>query len=553
MNAVQIYAVPTIETKQQENQDVLRDAIEVITYLGDSPLRIQHVVQPRANQARFSARGMVTFGAFLFCLGMFSFFFAFKTSLDNRASEDAWAESGQSMYDYRPARIGLGFDWLGFGGLGVGALILGCGLARSRGVSRHSFTVGRGKTVDAQVQECPVDSFALVEWNDGDVSLCTAPWLAASGWKSAGKVPVDANSGRLPFERGTTYELRAGLQRFVVKRGAPLQAQPTPGFFAMDKRARVYTVSAAMLLSVMVAMLFATEPRAATLSMDEWGLSGPIASIETLAKEDPVEKPTDGGDGVESGEGSPSTKEPPGRSDTPTVTRETGQRARKVRDAKKSMSRVAAMARVRKAGFLGAFEASTFNSLIASAEMRSGFDAIDTEGLLYAANVGESMGTFGLVERGVGLGGPPELIGTKLGRIGPGAGPGPGRGPGFGPGYDGRRVRRREPLVIRTKRKNIAVAAGLTPAIVRRYIQKKLPQVRNCYERELQVRRDLAGTVVTDFQISPKGKVVGLSASGLRNGEVEACVGKAIASVQFPVPDGGVYVKVRYPFRMSPK
>ena len=95
------------------------------------------------------------------------------------------------------------------------------------------------------------------------------------------------------------------------------------------------------------------------------------------------------------------------------------------------------------------------------------------------------------------------------------------------------------------------MAAGLTPSIVRRYIQRKLPQVRNCYERELQVRQELAGTVVTQFQISPKGKVVGLSASGLGNDVVEQCVGQAIASVQFPAPDGGVYVKVRYPFRMS--
>ena len=98
-----------------------------------------------------------------------------------------------------------------------------------------------------------------------------------------------------------------------------------------------------------------------------------------------------------------------------------------------------------------------------------------------------------------------------------------------------------------------AIATGdLDKNIIRRYIRRKLPTIRNCYEKELLTSPTLSGTIVTQFQINPEGDVQGSSAKGMGNAKVEGCVAQAIKSIQFPKPKGSGFVNVRYPFTFYP-
>ena len=75
--------------------------------------------------------------------------------------------------------------------------------------------------------------------------------------------------------------------------------------------------------------------------------------------------------------------------------------------------------------------------------------------------------------------------------------------------------------------------------------------VANAYEKQLMVKPGLKGTVMTNFQISPTGVVLGSTAKGV-NQDVSSCVSDVIKSIQFPKPRVGSLVQVRYPFNFRP-
>ncbi len=137
-------------------------------------------------------------------------------------------------------------------------------------------------------------------------------------------------------------------------------------------------------------------------------------------------------------------------------------------------------------------------------------------------------------------------IGTgRLDTIGHGAGTGPGYAIGAGRGPGTGRTAKAPPPTI-----GYPQGAGeLDGAIIRRYVRRKLRRITTCYERELVVHNNLSGTIVSQFTINPKGKVLSSKASGMGNKNVERCVAQAISSIEFPVPKGGGFVRVtRYPF-----
>lgn len=92
---------------------------------------------------------------------------------------------------------------------------------------------------------------------------------------------------------------------------------------------------------------------------------------------------------------------------------------------------------------------------------------------------------------------------------------------------------------------------NLNKEIIRRYIRRKLPQIRYCYEKQLLTDATLAGRVSVQFVIEADGHVSSSSATGLHQ-DVADCVGKAISSIQFPKPSGGGTVTVTYPFNFQP-
>jgi outer membrane biosynthesis protein TonB len=91
----------------------------------------------------------------------------------------------------------------------------------------------------------------------------------------------------------------------------------------------------------------------------------------------------------------------------------------------------------------------------------------------------------------------------------------------------------------------VGPSAALDPAIIRRYIRRHLPKIQYCYEKELLSAPGLEGRVNVRFSIGADGRVTQSTGSGMP--PVDECVARAIATIEFPKPTGGVVI-VNYPF-----
>ncbi len=161
--------------------------------------------------------------------------------------------------------------------------------------------------------------------------------------------------------------------------------------------------------------------------------------------------------------------------------------------------------------------------------------------------------------------------GDRLGRLGPA----PHGGGGFaesetvGPSYDTRAPG--VPAGLRSRPKpgpdrapkmpkakvhagDPRVAPGLEREQVRRVIRANRAQYRACYEKRLQVERDLNGKIIMRFVIGPAGQVMAavVAESTMNDSQVEGCIRRRMLKWRFPKPVGGGTVDVRYPFLFKP-
>lgn len=94
------------------------------------------------------------------------------------------------------------------------------------------------------------------------------------------------------------------------------------------------------------------------------------------------------------------------------------------------------------------------------------------------------------------------------------------------------------------------VAQGLDRSAIDEVIRRNLGQVRFCYEQALQGTPSLSGRVAMGFTIGGNGlvKSAQVESSSMANKGVEDCITMRLKTWKFPVPQGGVDVKVTYPF-----
>lgn len=94
------------------------------------------------------------------------------------------------------------------------------------------------------------------------------------------------------------------------------------------------------------------------------------------------------------------------------------------------------------------------------------------------------------------------------------------------------------------------VASGLDRSAIDEVIRRNLGQVRFCYEQALQGAPNLSGRVAMGFVIGGNGlvKSAEVENSSMGNKGVEDCISMRLKTWKFPVPQGGVDVKVTYPF-----
>lgn len=94
------------------------------------------------------------------------------------------------------------------------------------------------------------------------------------------------------------------------------------------------------------------------------------------------------------------------------------------------------------------------------------------------------------------------------------------------------------------------VASGLDRDQIAAVINKNLGQVRFCYEQGLQSDPNLNGRVAIAFTIGGNGvvKAANVDNTTMNSKTIEDCIVMRLKTWQFPLPQGGVDVKVTYPF-----
>lgn len=101
--------------------------------------------------------------------------------------------------------------------------------------------------------------------------------------------------------------------------------------------------------------------------------------------------------------------------------------------------------------------------------------------------------------------------------------------------------------------KEAIINGGLDRDLIAAVIQRNMGQVRFCYERGLQSDPKLSGRVAVKFTIGSNGrvKVASVGNTTLHSKLVEDCILLRLKSWKFPLPDGGLDVKVSYPFLLK--
>jgi hypothetical protein len=94
------------------------------------------------------------------------------------------------------------------------------------------------------------------------------------------------------------------------------------------------------------------------------------------------------------------------------------------------------------------------------------------------------------------------------------------------------------------------IEGGLDRDLISGVIDRNMGQVRFCYEQALQADPGLAGRVAIAFVIGANGQVKSAAVENttVNSKQVEECIVLRLRSWRFPLPSGGVDVKVSYPF-----
>jgi TonB family protein len=91
---------------------------------------------------------------------------------------------------------------------------------------------------------------------------------------------------------------------------------------------------------------------------------------------------------------------------------------------------------------------------------------------------------------------------------------------------------------------------GLDRDQIAEVIARHTGEITYCYEQGLQVSPSISGRVAVRFLIGPQGRVTvaNVAHSSVRSSQVEGCIVRKLQAWNFPRPQGGVSVRVTYPF-----
>lgn len=545
-----------------------RRAIEVAAMLDDTVVAVKHLGCGRGD-ARRRSNALLASGAALVLASFVAFGVGLATARANRAAHDAWLDDGKIAHEFRPERLSLAWDWLAFGGLGVGVLCIAGGLWRRREASAEpTFCIGRAANVDLPTNDAPLEAWPLVEPFGAGYVINLGPnmtgELGGAPLAELGGPSVTVPGARaVPLPDGARAQVHIGRTTLHISSVAAPRAGLARAFAGIEGRDALYVGTTAAAVALLLAMIWELPKTGKTLAIDP--LAGGERTIvarmmpmedalppepESTIAPDSDEQGSEGGAeaGVEGRMGDPDEKRPTGRykiekrSETPQLAR-----------------REDFIRRARNSGIVGAFGAaspggSPFSFVTGTADYSSGLGDRDIYGGMTGDEYAASWGTWGSGVKGDGPGGGGwryDTIGTgdydTIGDGTPGDGPysdwgKPPRGPRRQPRLDGPSVTIRPPTEV----------GEYDGAIIRREIKKHRDRFRFCYERQLLSHPGLAGTVTVSFMINDNGKVISATAGGMDNAGLHSCVEDTVRAIKFPRPPSGSLHKVKYPIIYRP-
>lgn len=546
-------------------------AVEVAAMLGDSVVNVKHVMNPKGGKVSQITYGLFIGGALMLIMSAVAFGVGVNVATFNKKSKEKWAEQNLPPYDWRPKPLGLGYDWMAFGGALAGLVAMTVGLVRLRNEKEQPyFRIGTDPHVEFPLSESPASSFPLVaplgnefvfnfvQGMDGEVNVDgqTVP-LAQLQQQGRARPSSTAPGGiEMPIPPKARIKVRIGGSTFLISSVPQPRRQAAPLFATMESRVLAYFAGSAIVHLSIVGLLNTIPPNPGALSLDLGGAEGRLTRVQSKAQEDPPpeEEELEKENTEESGGTGTAMALDEGKMGKKDSDRKAGQFAMKNEGIDPQVAKASAVDAARNAGVLGvmkSMQGGAFSSLAGTGDISSGMDDYNVQGGLLGDEVGEMQGGFGFGRSGFGPGGGGTGWGTigtgRYGTIGHGSGTGSGYGVGSGKGG----MRGRTAVAPQVRIGNATATGDLDKNIIRRYIRRQLPRIKYCYEKQLLVKPGLSGDVITQFQISPQGSVLNATASGVHP-DVSNCVADVVKSIVFPKPKGGGLVQVKYPFTFRP-
>jgi hypothetical protein len=543
-------------------------AVEVAAMLGDSVVGVKHVMNPRGGKITTLTYGLFAAGAALLIASAAAFYVGVDNAQFNQREKAIWtSELDKPVHEFRPRKISLAYDWMAFGGLFGGLAAFTIGMLRIRNERDEPFfRIGNDANNEFACDAAPTPDFPLVAplgdefvFNfaagmDGEMTIAGAS-TKLSELQAAGRArPSTTAAGAIevPIPTDARIRVSAGMNTFLVS-SVPKPKRHAAPVFAYSSAFAAFFAASFMVHMGFWALLNTIPPEPNTLLGTLGSDEGRLTRVKTKVNEEPTapeeldqaDTPDEAG-----GTGTAMVGED-GKMGTEKSDRATGRYKMKKTQEKEQLSKTKALEDAINAGFLGDLRAQSggaFASITGTGDISSGFDDANIYGGLLGDEYGEMNGGFGYGRSGFGPGGNGTGWGTigtgRYGTIGHGDGTGPGFSTGSGRGFKG--TRETKYPVVDIGHPN--PTGDLDPNIIRRYVRRKLPRIKYCYEKQLLIKPALAGTVTTQFQISPKGKVLSVVAKGV-DPTVSSCVAGVIKSIKFPAPkDGGLVQVTRYPF-----
>ncbi|HEU0033615.1 MAG TPA: AgmX/PglI C-terminal domain-containing protein [Kofleriaceae bacterium] len=559
-------AVPQgFQASMAESADDLTGAraVEVAAMLGDSVVGVKHCMDPRGGSIKTGTWLIFAAAIIAFLLSAGAFTLGVKTAAYNKGRYDYETQKlGKPGYAVRPVILPQALDWIAFGGLAFSISFFAWSLARMRSERRSPwFRIGNAPGVEFATEGAgPV--FPLVEPRGDDFAFNFSPGMEGEMITNGQSTSLAelASQGRtsiMPIPPNSKIRVRIGKTTFLVS-AVPRPRSTTGALFASFE-ARVLAYFGGSLAAHLILLFIVKQAY-----IDDSGVNVDLASLEdnslrsaSASQDDPPppeeeDKPDDGAD--ESGGTGTAMALEEGKMGKKDSDRAEGQYKMQKNQEDPQLARQQAIEQARTAGILGSTaltQGGAFASLTGTGDISSGFDDTNIYGGLLGNEAGEMNGGFGYGRSGFGPGGGGTGWGTigtgRYGTIGHGSGTGSGYGVGGGRG--GMRGRSSAVPTVSIGQPN--AQGDLDKAIIRRYIKRNIQKIQYCYEKELLAKSNLAGTVQTQFFITPNGNVATASGSGV-DPEVANCVANVIKGIEFPKPKGGGGVQVNYPFTFRP-